>query len=52
MRTYYDQIEFRVWPDGTVQAVEDGEPYSWISDDFVRVWAYSEDEARAEARAE
>lgn len=52
IRIAYDQTEFRVWPDGTVQAVEDGEPYSWMSDDFMLVWAYSEDEARDEARAE
>ena len=48
---FYDQTEFRVWPDGTVQAVEDGEPYSWMSDDFMRVWAYTEDEAVAKAAA-
>ncbi len=36
---------FRVWPDGTVQAVEDGSPYSWMSDDYMVV------EARSEAAA-
>lgn len=44
-RHYYDQVQFRVWADGTVQAVEDGEPYSWMSDDFMVVWAYSDEEA-------
>ena len=36
---------FRVWPDGTVQAVEDGAPYSHMSDDFVVVFAASEGDA-------
>ncbi len=36
---------FRVWPDGTVQAVEDGEPYRHMSDDFRVVWARNEDDA-------
>lgn len=36
---------FRVWPDGTVQAVEDGEPYSWMSDDFMTVKAADEEHA-------
>lgn len=27
-------VEYRVWADGTTQLVEDGEPYSWMSDDF------------------
>ena len=48
---FYDQSEFRVWPDGTVQAVEDGPPHEWMSDDFMRVWAYNEDEALAKANA-
>lgn len=38
---------YRVWPDGTVQATEDGEPYSWMSDDFMEVDAMDEDEARS-----
>lgn len=48
-REFYDQVQFRVWPDGTVQAVEDGEPYSHMSDDYAVVWAYDEDEARSKA---
>lgn len=36
---------FRVWPDGTVQAVEDGAPHSHMSDDFVVVFAASEGDA-------
>lgn len=46
---YYDQEQFRVWPDGTVQAVEDGAPHRWLSDDYATVWAYGEEEARAKA---
>lgn len=46
---WHDQTQFRVWPDGTVQAVEDGEPYSHMSDDYFVVWAYNEDEAREAA---
>lgn len=36
---------FRVWPDGTVQAVADGWPYSHMSDDFLTVSATDEDGA-------
>lgn len=36
---------YRVWPDGTVQSLEDGEPYSWMSDDYEVVDAHSEEEA-------
>ena len=39
------RVMFRVWPDGTVQPVEDGDPYSWMSDDYVVVEADNEDEA-------
>lgn len=42
-----DQSTYRVWPDGTVQATEDGDPYSWMSDDFMQVHAMNEDEARS-----
>lgn len=42
-----EQSNYRVWPDGTVQAKEDGEPYSWMSDDFMEVHAMDEDEARS-----
>ena len=38
-------VSYRVWPDGTVQATEDGEPYSWMSDDFMVIRAADEDEA-------
>lgn len=44
---------FRVWPDGTVQAFEDGvEPYSWMSDDFAVVKATSEQHALQLAESE
>lgn len=36
---------FRVWPDGTVQELNDG-AYSWMSDDYQIVSASDEDEAR------
>ena len=36
---------YRVWPDGTVQSTEDGAAYTWMSDDYIRVEARSEDEA-------
>jgi len=51
MKTQDDQIAYRVWPDGTVQATEDGEPYSWMSDDFMVVHAMDENEARLLAGA-
>ena len=41
------QMAYRVWPDGTVQSNEDGEPYSWMSDDFMVIHAADEDEARS-----
>ena len=35
---FYDQVQFRVWPDGTVQCVDDGYPaYSYMSDDYATV---------------
>ena len=40
-----DQSEFRVWPDGTVQDIEDGDPYDWMSDDYVLVFAATPEEA-------
>lgn len=44
---------FRVWPDGTAQALEDGvEPYSWMSDDFAVVKATSEQHALQLAESE
>lgn len=36
---------YRVWPDGTVQAVEDGPPHTHMSDDFQLVWATDEEHA-------
>ena len=46
-----EQLAYRVWPDGTVQGTEDGEPYSWMSDDFMMIHAADEDEARSLANA-
>ncbi len=46
-----EQSTYRVWPDGTVQATEDGGPYSWMSDDFMLIHAVDEDEARSLANA-
>lgn len=42
-----DTIQFRVWPDGTVQACEEGPPPSHMSDDFQTVFALCEDDAVA-----
>jgi hypothetical protein len=36
---------FRVWADGTTQMVEDGAPYTWMSDDYALVLAASEEDA-------
>jgi len=38
-------VSYRVWPDGTVQSVEEGAAYTWMSDDYMRVEATSEDGA-------
>ena len=40
-----DQSTYRVWPDGTVQSVEEGAAHTWMSDDYMRVEATSEDGA-------
>lgn len=40
-----EESAFRVWPDGTVQAVEDGAAYSHMSDDYAIVLATSEEAA-------
>jgi len=40
-----DSVCFRVWPDGTVQSLEEGGPYDWMSDDYGLVWANSPEEA-------
>ena len=42
---HHDETQFRVWPDGTVQCVEDGEPYAHMSDDFALIWALYEGQA-------
>lgn len=45
-RTMSDEpIAYRVWPDGTCQAVEEGMAHSFMSDDFAVVLACSEEEA-------
>ena len=38
-------VSYRVWPDGTVQSVEEGAAHTWMSDDYMRVEATSEDGA-------
>ena len=43
-RRFYDEAQFRVWPDGTVQDCEE-EPHSHMSDDYAIVWALNEAEA-------
>lgn len=37
---------YRIWPDGTVQSAEDGDPYEWMSDDYMILWAINEEDAR------
>lgn len=37
--------DFRVWPDGTVQAVSDGSAPTWMSDDYMTVAAADHDDA-------
>lgn len=47
-KAYTDKGEgdlFRVWPDGTVQMVDDGAPHSWMSDDYALVLAASHEDA-------
>lgn len=43
--------QYRVWADGTVQAVDSGEPYHWMSDDFMVVLALDERDAREQGNA-
>ena len=38
---------WRVWPDSTVQAVEDGDPHAWMSDDYMLIDAADEEDALA-----
>lgn|GEM_PF-3381806 len=38
-------VFFRVWPDGTVQAVSEGPPLSWMSADYKVVEALDESAA-------
>lgn len=40
---------YRVWSDGTTQMVEDGAPYSWMSDDYELVLAASAEDAGSTA---
>ena len=40
-----DMSLYRVWPGGTVQSVDDGRPYEWMSDDYMTLWAIDEDDA-------
>lgn len=43
---FYDaRGTFRVWPDGTVQNVADGDMYDWLSDDCMII--HAADEAHA-----
>lgn len=43
-RGYHDHELFRIWPDGTVQHVD--EPaHTHMSDDYAFVWAQNEDDA-------
>lgn len=37
--------EYRIWQNGTIQDVQDGEPHSWASDDFMVVVAGNEVQA-------
>lgn len=43
----YDRFvdNFRVWPDGTTQLVEDGPPYEFMSDDYIIIAAYDDADA-------
>lgn len=45
------RLAYRVWPDGAVQAVADGAPYRWMSDDFLVVQACDEAAALEAAHA-
>lgn len=38
-------LDFRVWPDGTTQLVEDGPPYDFMSDDYMIAAAYDDEDA-------
>lgn len=44
-RKYYDPISFRIWPDGTIQEVDQDPPYNFMSDDFILIEAFSETDA-------
>ena len=43
-------LAYRVWADGTVQTVGDGDPYPWMSDDFLVIESVSEEDAELTAR--
>lgn len=47
-RRHYDDVCFRVWPDGTVQGCDD-DAYYWMSDDYVLVRAVDEADALEQA---
>lgn len=47
-RRHYDEEQFRVWPDGTVQCCDE-DAYTHMSDDYVVVWARDEEAALASA---
>lgn len=47
---HYDDVGFRIWPDGTIQDVEADAP-TYMSDDYVIVWAPSESAALEWARS-
>lgn len=42
-------VGFRVWPDGTVQCVDEGDAYAWMSDDYWLIEAADEETALAAA---
>lgn len=41
--------EFRAWPDGTIQHIDDT-PHSHMSDDFTSVWGHDEEDALRRAK--
>lgn len=42
---YGNLISYRVWPDGTVQEVDEADAYSHKSDDFITIEALDEEDA-------
>lgn len=47
---YGNLISYRVWPDGTVQEVDEADAYSYKSDDFVTIEAFDEEDALVRAK--